>query len=225
MFFKNQNKFSSDGLGDLASMIDFAMLDSRATEKDIISSCNIAYKNRYHGIEVFPCYVKTCKEYISRKLDDAVSVVCVIDFPFGTATMQDKIHQVKTAFADGADEVDVCINTGDIIDENYKEIRGLLLRVCRLAKHKIVKAVIEASYLDREQVNKLCRVLLKTKIDFVMANTGFGQSGVTPEDVEQLKIALKDKIAVKASGGIATKADANNMIRMGATRIGTSRVL
>ena len=71
----------------------------------------------------------------------------------------------------------------------------------------------------------MCRVLTKTKIDFVMANTGFGQSGVTPEDVEQLKIALKDKIAVKASGGIATKADANNMIRMGATRIGTSRVL
>ena len=80
MFFKNQNKFSGDGLGDLASMIDFAMLDSRATEKDIISSCNIAYKNRYHGIEVFLVMLKRVKNISQENLMMPLALSVLLTF-------------------------------------------------------------------------------------------------------------------------------------------------
>ena len=185
----------------------------------------MAYKNRFSAVEIFSKFVKDAAKYASEKLDGAVMVVAVIDFPFGASSLNSKLAEIKRAISDGASGVEVCINTGTILSEDYSSIKTLLSRAVRISKGRSVRAVVEASYLNREQINKLCRVLIKTKIDYVMANTGFGQGAITPEVVEQFKIGLKDKIKVKAAGGVYTKQSANNLIRIGAEKIGTSKVI
>ena len=220
-----KKKLVADGLGDLNSRTELAMLDPRASFKDVASSLNIAYKNRYSAVEMFSKFVKDATKYVNEKLDGAVMVVAVIDFPFGASSTNAKLTEIKKAISDGASGVEVCVNIGAILNEDYGEIKTLLSRAVRVSKGRSVKAVIEASYLNRDQINKLCRVLIKTKIDYVMANTGFGQGAITPEVVEQFKIGLKNKIKVKACGGVYTKQNANDLIRIGAEKIGTSKVI
>lgn len=225
MFGKKKSELIADGVGDLASVVELTLLNPKATEKDVINIANIAYKNRYFGIVVFPMFVKVAKNYIDKKLDGAVKVIAAIDFPFGCSNAQTKISEAKRCFSDGADEVDYTICQSKILEEDYASIKNELSRVVRASHGKVVKAVIESSYLNREQIARLSRVLIKTKIDYVMTNTGYGDGGATPEMVEILNANLKGKCLIKASGAISNKIIANNMLRMGATRIGTSRVL
>lgn len=225
MFGKKKKVLVADGLGDLASKVELTLLDPKACEKDIISLCNIAYKNRYLGVVVFPCFVKIAKDYILKKLDNALKVIAVVDFPFGGSTTSSKVSEAKKCFSEGADEVDVVVNSGLIIDEKFGEIKSQISRIVRGSHGKIVKACIEASFLNREQLGKIARVLIKTKVDYIMTNTGFGEGGATPEVVEIINSICKNKCQVKASGGIANKAIANDLVRMGAARIGTSRVI
>jgi len=224
MLFGKKN-IVADGLGDLNSKTEFSILDPRANLKDVCSAINVAYKNRFCAVEMFSKFVKDAAKYVGDKLDGAVMVVAVIDFPFGASSSSAKLAEIKKAFSEGAGAVEICINTGSVLNEDYAEIKTLLHRAVRISKGKSVRAVVEASFLDRDQINKLCRVLLKTKIDYVMANTGFGQGAITPEVVDQFKIGLKDKIKVKAAGGVYSKQLANNLIRIGAEKIGTSKVL
>lgn len=225
MFGNKKRVLIADGVGDINSKVELTLLEPRATEKDIISLCNIAYKNRFLGVVVFPCFVKFAKDYITKKLDGAIKVISVVDFPFGGAVATSKISEAKKCFSDGADEVDVVISTGTILDEKYSEIKSTISRIVRSSHGKIVKACIEASFLNREQLGKITRTLMKTKVDFIMTNTGFGEGGATPEVVEIINSICKNKCLVKASGGISNKAIANDLIRMGAERIGTSRVI
>ena len=225
MFKKQKKDLIADGVGDLNSVTELTLLNPKATEKDVLNIANIAYKNRYYGIVVFPMFVRCARDYIDKKLDGAIKIIATIDFPFGCSNMTTKVAEAKRCFSDGADEVDVTICSSKIIEENYSDIKSELLRIVRSAHGKVVKAVIEASYLNREQLTRLSRVLIKSKVDFVMTNTVFGDGGATPEVVEILNANLKGRCGIKASGAISNKMMANNMLRMGATRIGTSRVL
>lgn len=225
MFKSKKRVLVADGMGDLNSKVELTLLDPKATEKDIISICNIAYKNRYLGVVVYPMFVKTAKDYVLKKLDGAIKIISVIDFPFGGSLASSKINEAKKCFADGADEVDVVINAGQIIDEKFSEIKSMVSRIVRSSHGKIVKACIETSFLNREQLGKITRTLIKTKVDFIMTNTGYGDGGATPEVVEIINSICKNKCFVKASGGISNRVIANDLIRMGAQRIGTSRVI
>ncbi|MBQ7579576.1 MAG: deoxyribose-phosphate aldolase [Clostridia bacterium] len=220
-----KTKLVADGLQDLNSRTEFSVLDPRVSQKDLFSALNVAYKNRYSAVEIFPKFVKDAVMYVREKLDDTIAIIAVIDFPFGAGSLGAKLADIKRAISDGAGGVEVCVNIGSILSEQYADIKALINRAVRVSKGRSVRVMIEASYLNREQINKLCRVLLKTKADYVVANTGFGQGAITPEVVEQFKIGLKNKIKVKAAGGVSTKQIANNLIRIGADKIGTSRVL
>ena len=226
MMFNNKKKqLLADGVGDLNSKIELTLVNQKATEKDVINVLNIAYKNRYLGVVVFPMFVKIAREYVDKKLDGAIKVIAAVDFPFGASGSSSKINIAKKCFSDGADEVDVTLSSSSIFDEDYKTIKQELSRIVRASHGRVVKATIEASFLNRESIARLCRVIVKTKVDFIMTNTGFGEGGATPEVVELMVASLKGKCQVKASGGISNKAVANDMIRMGASRIGTSRAI
>jgi len=225
VFGKKKKTLIADGVGDLNSKVELTLLNPKAQEKDVYNICNIAYKNRYFGVVVFPIFVKTARDFIDKKLEGSLKVIAAVDFPFGASGLNSKVSLAKRCFSDGADEVDFTLSPSMILAEEYNLIRQELIRVVRSSHGKIVKAVIEASFLDREQIARLCRVILKTKVDFVMTNTGYGDGGVTPEIVELISANLKGKCGVKASGGITNKVVANDMVRMGATRIGTSRVV
>ncbi|MBO4570167.1 MAG: deoxyribose-phosphate aldolase [Clostridia bacterium] len=223
--FGKKNNLITDGLGDLNSKVELTLLNPKATSKDVYNFCNIAYKNRYFGVVVFPRFVKLASSYIKSKLDGAVQVIACVDFPFGESQSSAKIASAKKCFSDGADEVDFCVSSGLILEEDYRAIRTEISRVVRSSHKKVVKAVIETSFLDREQIARITKVLVKCKVDYIMTNSGFGQGGVTPEIVEIIASSTKNKCGIKASGGVSNKVIANNLVRMGATRIGTSRVL
>lgn len=208
---------------DLNSYIDFTLLDPRAGHKDIENICNIAVKNKYYSVCVNPINVDHARRYIDSKMADTIKVVSVVGFPLGASAIETKVLETKKAINDGADEIDVVICISKAKQGDFGYIKNELSRIVRCARGKIVKAIIEACYFDRDEIVKLCKVCVKAKVDFVKTSTGFGIGGATPELVELIHSNVEGKCRVKAAGGIRSRADAFNMLRAGARRIGTSR--
>lgn len=225
MFGNKKQELISDGLGDVNSIVELSLLDARAGERDTINFCNIAYKNRYAAIVVFPQNVKIAKTHIAQKLDGALKVVAAIDFPFGGMSAAAKIAEAKRCFSEGADEVDVTISASDVAEEKYSAIKTLVSRIVRSSRGKVVKACIEMSYLNREQLGRLLRVLCKTRVDYIMTNTGFGTGGAIPDQVEIMTSIVGTRCGIKAAGGVTNRVIATDLMRAGATRIGTSHII
>lgn len=223
MFKKKETEDSE--IISLNQMIDFTLLDPRATGEDIERLCDIAYKNQYYSVCVNPCNVAYAKGYILNNFDEALKVVCVIGFPLGANLTETKLDEARLAIENGADEIDVVINIGKakFMDYNYVEFE--LRKIKKLAKKHIVKAILETCYFDENEIIKLCSICAKVGVDFVKTSTGFGTGGASPEIVSLMVRAVKGKCGVKASGGIKTREQAIELINLGATRIGTSSIL
>lgn len=222
MWFRKKKLLQEQQFTTLQSAVEFTLLDSRATQKDIHDLVNVAIKNKYHGVCVNGANVKIAKEFALTKATYNLAVVCVVGFPLGANTIQTKVFEAKQAIADGADEIDVVINIGKAQEGDFEYIKNELSRIVRACHGKIVKAIIETCYLSRDQIVQLCRVCMRAKVDFVKTSTGFGTGGATPEVVSLISNTCGGKCGVKASGGIRTTRQAEDMIRAGATRIGTS---
>ena len=226
MFFWKKKKNSEEEMKTFPEMVEFTLLDPRAVSKDVHTLINIAVKNKYAGVCVNPVNVEEARDYIDNKLKVTnLALVSVVGFPLGASTIQTKVNEAKQALSDGADELDVVINIGKLKEGNFGYIKNELSRIVRIARGKVVKAIIETCYLTREEIKEVCKVCLKAKVDFIKTSTGYGTGGATVEDVLLIKEIVRDKCLIKASGGIRTKAQAEELIRAGATRIGTSRVL
>jgi len=197
-------------------------LDARATDRDICNLVNVAIKNKYHGVCVNSANVHYAKDYALAKAIENLNVISVVGFPLGANSTQVKLFEAKQAIADGADEIDVVINIGKALDGDYDYVKNELLRIVRQSRGKIVKAIIETCYFTREQIVALCKVCIKAKVDYVKTSTGFGTGGATPEIVRLIAENVQAKCGIKASGGIRTRVQAEELIRAGASRIGTS---
>lgn len=225
MLLKKKNKQVNTTEFSLNNIIEFTLLDPRAVLKDVHTLINIAVKNNYFGICLSPCFVKEARAYIDNKVRSNISIITTIGFPLGTATMQTKVNEAKMAIYDGADELDVVVNIGKIKDGDFSYIKDELSRIVRISKGKIIKAIIETCYLNKEEIKNVCKACEKAKVDFIKTSTGYGTAGATVEDVMLIRDIVKHKVAVKASGGIKSRAQAEELIRAGASRIGTSRIL
>jgi deoxyribose-phosphate aldolase len=223
MWFKKKKE--EPAVTDEKSIIDFTLLDPRATTKDIHNCCNIAIKNHYYGVCVNSCWVETVKRYLSQKAVDTIAVVSVVGFPLGASSMTAKLAEEKQAISDGADELDVVINIGNAKEGDYDYVRTELSRIVRASHGKVIKAIIETCYFDKEEIIKLVKVCAKAKVDYIKTSTGFGTGGATPEIVQLINETAGGKCKVKASGGIRTMAQVKDMVRAGASRIGTSTEL
>lgn len=208
---------------DLNSYIDYTLLDPRAGDRDVENLCNIAVKNKYYAVCVNPTNVEHARKYVDSRLNDTIKVVSVIGFPLGANLVETKVLEAKKAIADGADEIDVVINIAKAKQGDFGYIKNELSRIVRCSKGRVVKAIIETCYFNRDEIVKLCKMCVKAKVDFVKTSTGYGIGGATPEVVELIKQNVDGKCEVKASGGIRTRNDAYIMLRAGARRIGTSR--
>ncbi len=208
---------------DLNRYIDFTLLDPRAGDKDIENLCNIALKNKYFSVCVNPVNVDHARRYIDSRMSGTIKLVSVVGFPLGASSIETKVLEAKRAINDGADEIDVVICISKAKQGDFGYIKNELSRIVRASKGRIVKAIIETCYFNRDEIIKLCKVCVKAKVDFVKTSTGYGIGGATPEVVELLKQNVDGKCRVKASGGIRTRNDAFIMLRAGARRIGTSR--
>lgn len=224
MWFK-KNKKEEEPVKTIPEMVEFTLLDPRAVEKDIQTLINVAIKNNFYGVCVNPCNVSTARSYIDNIVKSETVVISVVGFPLGANSIQTKVAEAKQAISDGADELDVVINIGKLKDGDYAYIKSELSRIVRISKGRVVKAIIETCYLTREEIKSVSKICEKARVDFIKTSTGYGTGGARVEDVSLIYETVRNKCAIKASGGIRTRAQAEELIRAGASRIGTSKVL
>ena len=226
MLFKRREKYVETNQPlNLHDAVEFTLLDPRAIDQDIKTLVNIAIKNSYYAVCVNPTNVFVAKDIISKSSKPEIKIVSVVGFPLGANKIATKVEEARSAISDGADELDVVINISKAKEGDYSYIKDELSRIVRISKGRIIKAVIETCYLSRDEIKNVCKACVKAKIDYVMTSTGYGSGGANVEDVSYLHEILEGKCAVKASGAIKSPVQAEELIRAGANRIGTSRVI
>lgn len=204
-------------MNNLASYIDHTLLKPIATKADILKICDEAKQYHFASVCVNPCWVALCAEALKGS---GVKVCTVIGFPLGANTSEIKAQEAALAIKQGAQEVDMVINIGALKEGNTDYVYQDILAVRKASEGKVLKVIIETSYLTDEEKKTVCKLSAKAGADFVKTSTGFSNAGATAEDVKLMKEA--SGIKVKASGGVRTKEDALKMIEAGASRLGAS---
>ncbi len=204
-----------------AKYIDHTLLKPDASRSDIIMLCDEAKAHGFASVCVNPHYVKLCATMLRNT---AVKVCTVVGFPLGASTTRVKVYETQVACEDGATEIDMVINIGELKSKNYDLVEADIAGVVNAADSAdaIVKVILETCLLtDEEKV--IASVLSKNAgAHFVKTSTGFSKGGATLEDVALMRKAVGETLGVKASGGVRDYATAKKMIEYGATRIGAS---
>jgi len=168
-----------------------------------------------------PSFVKRAKEYVGDKLQ----ICTVIGFPNGYNTTAVKLFETQEALKEGADEIDMVINIGDLKDKNYSAILDEIKQLKAACGSKILKVIIETCLLEREEILQMCKIVTKAGADYIKTSTGFSTAGATRENVELMVKNVGEGVKTKAAGGISNLQDAEDFINLGASRLGTSRVV
>jgi len=204
---------------ELAGMIDHTILKADATVSQIDKLCQEAKEYNFASVCVNSSWVPRCSE----NLDNSEVKVCtVIGFPLGSASTLAKAAEAAVAVEQGAEELDMVINVGQLIDGQYDFVRNDIAAVVDAANGMTVKVIIEICYLDNEQIVKACQLSKDAGAHFVKTSTGFGSGGATVEAIKLMRQTVGEDMGVKASGGIRKREDAVKMIEAGASRIGAS---
>lgn len=204
---------------ELAKYIDHTYLKPDAQKKDIDKILKEAREYHFASVCISPIWVS----YAHKELaGSGVNVVTVIGFPEGATPTSVKVFETKQAIADGADEVDMVIPIGFLKDEQYDYVENDIHSVVEAAGDKVTKVIIETCLLTDDEKVKACEIAKKAGADFVKTSTGFSKWGAKVEDVKLMRKTVGKDMGVKASGGVANKAEAEAMIAAGANRIGTS---
>jgi deoxyribose-phosphate aldolase len=207
------------GSSSIAGMIDHTLLKANATQEEIGKLCEEARKYRFASVCVNPGYVAMA----SRLLRGSGVMVCtVIGFPLGSTTPTVKAIEARDAIANGADEIDMVINIGALKSGNDALVLDDIRAVREATRGKCLKVIIETSYLTKEEKVRACRMSKQAQADFVKTSTGFGSGGATVEDIALMRETVGPEMGVKASGGIKDAKAAEDLIKAGATRLGTS---
>ena len=204
---------------DLASFIDHTILKPDASREEVEKICREAKEYNFASVCVNPYYVKLVSE--SLKGTD-VGITCVVGFPLGQNTSENKGFETKEAIDLGASEIDMVINIGALKNRELDIVRKDIKNVVDKAKGRLVKVIIETCLLTKDEKILTCKIAKDCGADFVKTSTGFSSGGATTEDVRLMKSIVGENIGVKASGGVRTLKDAKAMIEAGASRIGAS---
>lgn len=208
---------------NIVKFIDSTCVKPEATKEDIKSLCEDAIKYGFHSVCVTPYRVKQATDLL--KDNDKIAIICVIGFPNGTQTTEEKINEAKTAVLDGATEIDMVVNIGAIKDGNWDFVRGEISQIVQAISPINLKVILEIGYLTKEELIKACQVTKEAGAAFVKTSTGFGPRVPTVNDIKIMRQAVGEDFGVKASGGIKDFDSAKSMIEAGANRLGTSHAL
>ena len=195
--------------------IDHTLLKADATRKDIEKLCAEAKQYDFASVCVNTYWVPLCA---SELKDSDVSVCCVVGFPLGAMSTQAKAFETRQAVKDGADEIDMVINIGELKNGNDEAVLRDIEAVVQAAEGAVVKVILENCLLEKEEIVRACKLCMEAKADFVKTSTGFSTGGAVLEDVRLMKETVAGKCKVKAAGGIRSKADMDAMIEAGADR-------
>lgn len=204
---------------NIAKYIDHTVLKATTTSKEVEKLCLEAKEYGFYSVCVNGCFVKECKELLK---DSDVKIAAVVGFPLGAMTKTAKVFEAREAIANGANEIDMVINVGKLIEGDSKYVEDEIREIKEAIGKNVLKVIIETCYLNEEQKMLACELSLNANADFVKTSTGFGTAGATFEDVILMKKMVGDNAEVKASGGVKSYETAEKYIELGATRLGTS---
>lgn len=206
---------------DILSRCDHTQLAVTATWEDIRALCDDGIKYGTASVCIPPVYVGQAKEYVGDKL----AICTVIGFPNGYNTTAVKCAETADALACGADEIDMVIPVGYLKDGRDAEIENEIRAIKAVCGDKILKVIIETCLLTEDEKVRMCHIVSRAGADYIKTSTGFSTGGATREDVALMRANVAPTVKVKAAGGIASIKDAEDMIALGADRLGTSRVV
>lgn len=201
--------------------VDHTLLTQTATWEEIKEICDDAISYGTASVCIPASYVKRVKEYVK----DRMAVCTVIGFPNGYSTTAVKEFETKDAISNGADEIDMVINLGDLKNGQYDMIEEEIRTLKAACGNHILKVIIETCLLTKEEIIKMCEVVTNAGADYIKTSTGFSKSGATFEDVELFAKHIGEGVKIKAAGGITSFEDAEKFIGLGASRLGTSRIV
>lgn len=208
-------------VNDILRRVDHTLLDRLATWEDIRAVIDDGILYGTASVCIPPCYVKSAAEYAAGR----IAICTVIGFPNGYSTTAAKVAEAADAVANGADEIDMVINTAHLRDGRDGEVLDELRAVRATVGDRILKVIIETCLLTEEEKKRACRLVTESGADFIKTSTGFASGGATAADVALLRREVGESVKVKAAGGISTLDDAHLFITLGADRLGTSRII
>ena len=206
---------------EILGRCDHTLLLQTATWDEIRAICDDGMKYQTASVCIPPCYVKQAKEYVG----DRLAICTVIGFPNGDSTTAVKCFETAEALREGADEIDMVIHVGDLKAGNDDKILEEIRAIKAVCGDKILKVIIETCLLNEDEKLRMCRIVTESGADYIKTSTGFSTAGATREDVALMRANVGAHVKVKAAGGIASLADAEDFINLGADRLGTSRVV
>lgn len=206
---------------EILNKVDHTLLAQTATWEEIREILDDAMKYHTASDCIPAAYVKQAAEYVQGRLP----ICTVIGFPNGYHTTAVKVFETKDAVANGATEIDMVINIGFLKDKRYEEIEEEIRQVHAACEGRILKVIIETCLLTEKEKIKMCEIVTKAGAEFIKTSTGFSTGGATFEDVELMRKYVGANVKVKAAGGIASFADAEKFVELGADRLGTSRLI
>jgi deoxyribose-phosphate aldolase len=204
---------------NLSQYIDHTLLKATATEIDIKKLCDEALEYQFYSVCVNSGYVAFAKAQLEQS---NVKVCSVVGFPLGAMSKQAKVMEANKALVDGADEIDMVMNIGQLKSENFDDVWKEIEVVKKVIGNKVLKVILETCYLEKTEIIKASELAMLSGADFIKTSTGFGTGGATFEDVQLMKSVVKNQVKIKASGGIRDRFTALEYIALGVERIGTS---
>ena len=203
------------------SHVDHTLLKAVSTWKEVDKICQEGVQYGMATVCIPPRFVKKAKE----KYGDKLKVCTVIGFPLGYNTTAVKVYETRQAVNEGADEIDMVINLGDMKDGNFDALTAEIKAVKEACGGKPLKVIVETCYLTEEEKIAACRCVTQAGADFIKTSTGFGTGGATPEDIELFKAHIGPQVKIKASGGIRTREAMEGYLSQGVERIGASAAI
>ena len=206
---------------DILKKCDHTLLAPEATWEQIQGICDDGIKYGTASVCIPPSFIKRAKDYVG----DSLCLCTVIGFPNGYNTTAVKVFETKDAVENGADEIDMVINIGLLKEKNYDAVLEEIKAIRAACEGKILKVIIETCLLTEAEKVTMCRLVTEAGADFIKTSTGFSKGGATFDDVALFAKHVGPNVRIKAAGGISSIADAEKFVELGATRLGTSRII
>ncbi len=200
---------------------DHTLLSQTATWAQIRTVCDDGMHYRTASVCIPPCYVKRAKEYVG----DRLKICTVIGFPNGYATTAAKVFETEDAVKNGADEIDMVINIGALKSGDDEYVLEEIRAVKAACGGKLLKVIIETCLLSEDEKIRMCRIVTESGAEYIKTSTGFSTAGATREDIKLFAKYIGPNVRMKAAGGISSLEDAQDFLDLGASRLGTSRIV
>lgn len=205
-------------LQEMAHYVDHTALKAVTTWEDIQKLCEEAVEYQTASVCIPPSYIKR----VSDMYGDKVNICTVIGFPLGYQVTSVKVAETRQAIEDGASEVDMVVNLGDVKNGDFHKVTEEIRMLKEAAGDKVLKVIIETCYLTEEEKVALCNCVTEAKADYIKTSTGFGNGGAVYEDILLFKEHIGKDVKIKAAGGIRTATDMERFLEAGCSRIGSS---